>query len=445
MNLRHGMSAARTLEVAQELYEKKLLTYPRTDSRHLSLDMVDPVRTTLGQLRSWNPEALAVLAAYISGAPEGERGPRARSKRVFDDSKVSDHHAIIPTGKLETLGGEAQQVFDAVATALRAGVPRRPRAGRDDRTRQLGGGAVPRARRRRHRPRLECARTRAADQTQVAQESESRRSCGREPGRRGRRRRDAGAARVHRRREWPAPTRTARRQDQTTAALHREHAARGDGDFGQNDRRRTTARSDARPRARHAGDARVDPRDLDLARLHPPRQEGAARHRPRPLPDRDHRRPDAEVRGAHRRVGMEARRGRTRPARARCVPRRDPGPHSALISTGLSPRLDLTTLGTCPRCHAAVLEGREAYGCSRWRENCAFRLPKVYRGHRLSPEQVRELLQRGVSLRPIPLEGAPRIVCRTATGELLDLVPPSRDAQRPGTGKGGPRKRHAAG
>ena len=48
MNLRHGLSAARTLEVAQDLYERKLLTYPRTDSRHLSSDMVDVVRTTLG-------------------------------------------------------------------------------------------------------------------------------------------------------------------------------------------------------------------------------------------------------------------------------------------------------------------------------------------------------------------------------------------------------------
>ena len=56
MNLRHGLSAQRTLEIAQELYEKKVLTYPRTDSRHLSLDMVDPVRTTLAQLRAWNPQ-----------------------------------------------------------------------------------------------------------------------------------------------------------------------------------------------------------------------------------------------------------------------------------------------------------------------------------------------------------------------------------------------------
>ena len=61
MNLRHGLSAARTLAVAQELYEKKLLTYPRTDSRHLSLDMVEQVRNTLAGLRRWNQDALGLL------------------------------------------------------------------------------------------------------------------------------------------------------------------------------------------------------------------------------------------------------------------------------------------------------------------------------------------------------------------------------------------------
>ena len=103
MNLRHGLSAQRTLEVAQELYEKKLLTYPRTDSRHLPLDMVDDARTALSQLRAWDKDKLAVLARWIQGAPDGERGPKARKKRVFDDDKVSDHHAIVPTGRVEAL------------------------------------------------------------------------------------------------------------------------------------------------------------------------------------------------------------------------------------------------------------------------------------------------------------------------------------------------------
>jgi hypothetical protein len=68
--------------------------------------------------------------------------------------------------------------------------------------------------------------------------------------------------------------------------------------------------------------------------------------------------------------------------------------------------------------------------------------------HRLVPlqrEQVRELLFRGVHLRPITIDGAPRIVCRTATGELIDLQPPSRDAQRPGKPKAARARGRAAG
>lgn len=115
-----------------------------------------------------------------------------------------------------------------------------------------------------------------------------------------------------------------------------------------------------------------------------------------------------------------------------------------LVATGMSPRNEHA--GLCPRCRADVVEGREAYGCSRWREDCAFRLPKVYRGVVLQREQVRDLLFRGVHLRPVVLDGAPRIVCRTITGELIDLQPPSREAKRPGSKRPkSPRRGKAAG
>jgi hypothetical protein len=61
-------------------------------------------------------------------------------------------------------------------------------------------------------------------------------------------------------------------------------------------------------------------------------------------------------------------------------------------------------------------------------------------------EQVRELLFRGIVLRPVTIDGVPRIVCRTTTGELLHLAPPSRDAQRPGGGgRGGSRPSQRSG
>jgi DNA topoisomerase len=110
-NRRYGLSATHTLEAAQALYERhKVLTYPRTDARHLSGDLADEMPKLfrgLAQLPDYAPFAQTLLAA----------GPPPRSKRVFDDGKVSDHHAIIPTGKsvrLETLSTDERRVFDLV-------------------------------------------------------------------------------------------------------------------------------------------------------------------------------------------------------------------------------------------------------------------------------------------------------------------------------------------
>jgi len=82
-----GFSAQKTLDVAQELYEKrKLISYPRTDSRHLSQD----VAATL-------PRIVPVIAGPYREHLAPGTGERPLGKRFVDDAKVSDHHAIIPT------------------------------------------------------------------------------------------------------------------------------------------------------------------------------------------------------------------------------------------------------------------------------------------------------------------------------------------------------------
>ena len=108
-NGRFGFSARRTLQVAQQLYEKhKALTYPRTDSRYLPEDYLATVRSTMG---SFADPSLATHAdkALASGWVRP-------SRRVFDNAKVSDHNAIIPTGVAPKNLDEAQQkIFDLVA------------------------------------------------------------------------------------------------------------------------------------------------------------------------------------------------------------------------------------------------------------------------------------------------------------------------------------------
>jgi len=109
-NRRFGFSAARTLELAQALYERhKLLTYPRTDARHLSSDVARELPALFA--------ALAALPAYAAFARELVDHPPRPGRRVVDDARVHDHHAIIPTGKPPpaALGRDEQRVFDLVA------------------------------------------------------------------------------------------------------------------------------------------------------------------------------------------------------------------------------------------------------------------------------------------------------------------------------------------
>lgn len=97
---RFGFSAKRTLQLAQALYERhKLLTYPRTDSRYLPQDYLEKVVEVTTEIAGYD-SSLALSEAMIAGAKKSLQQKQIRQhKRVFDDKKVSDHFAIIPTGK----------------------------------------------------------------------------------------------------------------------------------------------------------------------------------------------------------------------------------------------------------------------------------------------------------------------------------------------------------
>ena len=107
-NGRFGFSAKTTLSIAQALYEKhKVLTYPRTDSRHLPEDYLGAVKDTL---KSFAETPYARFAAEI--AKNGWVHP---NKRIFNNTKISDHFAIIPTGTEPKHLSEAEQkVYDLV-------------------------------------------------------------------------------------------------------------------------------------------------------------------------------------------------------------------------------------------------------------------------------------------------------------------------------------------
>ncbi|MDY3208442.1 DNA topoisomerase III, partial [Clostridium baratii] len=108
-NKMFGYSAKQTLNIMQRLYENhKLLTYPRTDSRYLTRDIVGTIKDRL--------KAIAI-GEYRSLATELLNKDIKGNKSFVDDSKVSDHHAIIPTeerGNLANLSSEERKVYDLV-------------------------------------------------------------------------------------------------------------------------------------------------------------------------------------------------------------------------------------------------------------------------------------------------------------------------------------------
>jgi DNA topoisomerase-3 len=110
-NNKFGYTAAVTLELAQSLYEThKVLTYPRTSSRHLSTDMVAGFAGTLRAVSF--PAAAPLVAAAIDRA---ENGPPL-SKSYVDDSQLSDHHAMIPTRvQPRNLTEEERNIYELVA------------------------------------------------------------------------------------------------------------------------------------------------------------------------------------------------------------------------------------------------------------------------------------------------------------------------------------------
>ena len=102
-NTKFGFSADETLKIVQKLYEQKVVTYPRVDTTFLPNDVYPKI-----------PEILTNLTTY-SSLTESLLGKKIKkSSKVFDDKKVTDHHAIIPTGVQINLQYNQQQVYDII-------------------------------------------------------------------------------------------------------------------------------------------------------------------------------------------------------------------------------------------------------------------------------------------------------------------------------------------
>ncbi len=104
-NKKFGFSADQTLKQIQSLYEKKLVTYPRVDTTYLPDDMYPKVSGILSKMQYYSKLTAPLLEKKIP-----------KTKQVFDNKKVTDHHAIIPTGVIPSgINPDEQMVYDVVA------------------------------------------------------------------------------------------------------------------------------------------------------------------------------------------------------------------------------------------------------------------------------------------------------------------------------------------
>ncbi|MBI2257796.1 MAG: DNA topoisomerase 3 [Flavobacteriia bacterium] len=104
-NKKYGFSADETLKLVQSLYEKKLVTYPRVDTTYLSEDLHPKIEGILQKMDNYSQFTTTLL-----------QKPIPKLKSVFDDKKISDHHAIIPTGVSDNqLVGDEKTVYQLIA------------------------------------------------------------------------------------------------------------------------------------------------------------------------------------------------------------------------------------------------------------------------------------------------------------------------------------------
>lgn len=404
MNRRYGMSADATLKAAQALYEGKLISYPRTDSRHLGGDMKAKVPGILEGLRPWKPAEIARLdlsALDFSG-------------RIINDAKVSDHHAIIPTGKRPgALAPAAGKVFDAVATRLIAAF--HPSCVKEVTTVAGASNSVPfRARGVRVvepgwtalYPRKDDARK---DDEQDLPEFRPGESGPHEP--------------------------AVRRGETTPPKPYTEGSLLGAMETAGKLVDDEQLKEALKERGLGTPATRAAIIETLLARGYISREQKAlaatdlGRYLVAIVRDRGLKSP--ELTGEWEAKLREIERGRLDPRRfmseivrytAEVIRPADAGEGAD------------GTLGDCPRCGRPVIEGKRGFGCSGWRDGCPFVLWREYQGLPLGEAQIRELLRRETIPRPAPAADSGAVVLYlTDTGALTEIPVP---AGRPKTWSG---------
>ena len=412
MNRRYSMSADATLKAAQSLYETKVITYPRTDSRYLTTDMKGQIPDILEKLRPQKPTEIGRL----------DLTKLAFTGRIVNDSKVKDHHAIIPTGKVPAdLAPPLRKVYDAIVVRLIAafyppcikevtsvagesnGVPFRARG-----VRIVDPGWTVLYPRRDDEKK--------ADEQELP-EFRPEESGPHEP--------------------FVKKGETTPPKPYTEASLLGAMETAGKLVDDEQLKEALKEKGLGTPATRASIIETLLGRGYIVREKKSLIATEAGRYLISLIRDRGLKSP--ELTGEWEARLREIERGQLDAGR---FMDEIIGYAGGIIRGADAAAVDATRLGDCPRCGRPVIEGNRGYGCSGWKEGCSFVLWKEYKGCTLTLGQIRELLQRRVLSHLPAFEGsAGKILHLSDTGALLEIqVPQGSPRPEAGTAKA-PRSR----
>ena len=415
INKSRGLSAADTLAATQNLYESKLVTYPRTDSRYLSADMKPRIPQIFQSLKTLRAEQIQPLE--LSKLPF--------TKRIVDDKKVTDHHAIIPTGVMPgSLGGNEQIVYDAIVT-------------------QFIAAFYP----------LCIKKITTVEGESAEVEFRAKGTVVVDPGWTvlfpKKKKKNSGAGSED---DQALPTFGKGESGPHDPAI-REGKTKPPKAFTENSllgameaagklvdddslREALKERGIGTPATRAAIIETLLRRNYIRREKKQIRATDMGRCLVALIHDPLLKSPEmtGEWEGELKRIERAE------------IPASDfmDGIFSytrKLIENGTSARFDTERLGDCPRCGKPVVKGKAAYGCSGWKEGCKFVLEAEYKGLKLSRNQIQVLLQMRVLPYPVHIEEHLRLLLLNTQGDLVDIEQPSAERQKSAPAQDRPAKK----
>ena len=402
LNKMHGLSAADTLAATQSLYEKKLVTYPRTDSRYLSEDMKPRVPNIMKQLIALRPDEIAVL--NLTKLPF--------TKRIVDDKKVTDHHAIIPTGvQPRNLGGGNEElVYDAITTQFIAAFY--PVCVKNITTVDGVSNEV----------KFEAKGTQIVDPGWTALFLKKKQA------------QDAADDQT-----LPAfdknetgPHEPALREGKSKPPQHFTEnsllgAMEAAGKFVEDD----SLREALKERGIGTPATRAAIIETLLRRNYIRREKKQLRctdmGRCLIALIRDPLLKSPEMTGEWEEKLKQIERSQLD---ANDFMTGIADYIKTLIQNSSATNIETSRWGSCPICGKEVIKGKKAYGCSGWKEGCEYVLEPEYNGIELTPRQIQLLLQQQILPQPVRIDEEPKVLILSTQGMVMDLRLPSADRQK---------------